>query len=75
MQRPAKGDTEMKCGEVNMGQRRAMHFDHSENYIIRVKTWVTAKVYLNAKMQKDVCSEFQMQILQNVPSQYCCKYC
>lgn len=35
----------MKCSKVNMGQKRAVHFDHEENYITRVKIWMTAGVY------------------------------
>lgn len=28
-----------------MGLRRAVHFDHEENYITRVKIWMTAGIY------------------------------
>lgn len=71
----------MKYGKVNMGRRRAVHFDHEENYIIRVKIWMTAGVYfemlkcrklftLNSiyTILKNVCHRFGARIIKLVPN-------
>lgn len=52
----------MKCAKVNMGQRRAVHFDHEGNYITTVKIWMTAGVYFEMLKcrtlfaQKSICN-------------------